>query len=127
MKYSIVLVLLSIFFGSCDEYNDDAFEIVGIYQASIVGDNGIFDMQISINYENNITIEAPFDGTIWDIIYANIECFSCDVKEIEIEEQELEQDVFIQGYGAYSFGSIQLDYNMLIYGDEYEFTLIATK
>lgn len=127
MKYSIVVFLVLISMVSCDDYNDEIFEIAGVYQASIVGDRGSFDMPISIDYGDNIIIEAPFDGSVWDIVYADIDCTTCDIKEIKIEEQQLEQGVFIQGYGAYSYGSIQLDYSMLIFNDEYEFTLIATK
>lgn len=127
MKYSVVVFSLLITLISCEEYNEDIIEIAGIYQASLVGVNGSFDMPISINYGDNIAIEAPFDGFVWDIVYADVDCTDCDVKEIDIEEQQLGEGVFIEGSGVYSFGTVQLDYVMYIYNEEYYFTLIASK
>lgn len=127
MRYSLLLFTFCITLISCEDYNDDIFEIAGVYQASLIGENGSFNMPISIDYGDNITIEAPFDGSVWDIVYADVDCTACEIKDIEIEEQQLDEGVFIEGYGAYSYGTIQLDYVMYIYGDAYDFTLIASK
>lgn len=127
MKYSILIFTLCLTLMSCQEYNDDIFEIAGVYQANLIGESGSFNMPISIEYGDNIIIEAPFDGSVWDIVYADVDCTDCDIKEIEIEEQQLDDGVFIEGFGAYSYGSIQLDYVMYIYGDAFEFTLVASK
>lgn len=127
MKYSILVFSLLITLFSCEDYNEDIIEIAGIYQASLVGANGSFDMPISIDYGDNITIEALFDGSVWDLVYADVDCTDCDVKEIDIREQQLDEGVFIEGFGVYSFGTIQLDYLMYIYNEEYQFTLVASK
>lgn len=126
MKYCIVLIL-SFLLISCEKYDSDTFEIAGVYEASIVGLNGSFNMPISIEYGDDIIIEAPFDGTVWDIVYADIDCSDCDIKDIDIQWQELDDGVSISGRGAYSFGTIQLDYEMTIFGEVYVFTLIGSK
>lgn len=127
MNKLIILVITLITLLSCEDYNQDVFEIAGVYQASVIGTNGSFNMPISIDFGDNITIEAPFDGSVWDIVYADVDCTDCEIKDIEIEEQQLDEGVFIEGYGAYSYGTIQLDYVMYIFGDVYEFTLIGSK
>lgn len=126
MKYYLILSL-ALLFCSCEKYDSDTFEIAGVYEASIVGINGAFNMPISIEYGDDIIIEAPFDGTVWDIVYADVDCNDCEVKDIDIEYQELENGVFISGTGAYSYGTIQLDYEMSIFDEEFYFTLIGTK
>lgn len=126
MKY-FILLSLSLLFISCDEYDSDTFEIAGVYEARIVGLNGSFSMPISIEYGDELVIEAPFDGTIWDIVYADVDCNDCEIKDIDIEWQELDNGVSISGRGAYSYGTIQLDYEMTIFGEEFYYTLIGSK
>lgn len=126
MKIIYTFIALSLCLA-CQDYNDDIFEIAGVYQANIIGETGTFEMPISVDFGDNITIEAPFDGEVWDIVTADIDCTDCEIKDIDIEPQRLDNEVFIEGTGAYSYGTIQLDYVMEIFGDEFYFTLVASK
>lgn len=124
----ISLFILSIItLVSCQEFNDGLVEMVGIYDGRLVGENQIFDVVISIDGGDDLRIEAPFDGEIIDLAIVDVDCVDCDVKELNINEQYLANDVSIVGNGFYSFGAIQLDYTMYIFGDTYEFSLVADR
>jgi hypothetical protein len=101
--------------------------MVGIYDGKLVGDNQFFDVVISLDRGDDLRIEAPFDGEIIDLAIVDVDCVDCDVKELSIDDQFLDQDVSIVGSGFYSFGSIQLDYTMYIFGDTYDFSLVAER
>lgn len=126
MKHFMICSLLFLFI-SCEEYDIDTFEVAGLYQARIVGLNGSFEMPITIEFGDELTIEAPFDGTIWDVVYADIDCNDCEIKEIYIDRQRLEDGVFISGSGAYSYGTIQLDYDMSIFDENFSYSLVGSK
>jgi len=112
---------------SCQEYREELTEMVGLYSASLVGNNEVFDAVISIESGDDIRIEALFDGEYWDTVLADVDCIDCEIKDIDIYEQYLGEDVFIYGKGYYSYGTIQLDYTMSIFGEEYEYSLVGTK
>ncbi len=124
----IPLFILSLFLlVSCQEYNDYLVEMVGIYDGRLVGDNQIFDVVVSIDNRDDVRIEAPFDGEIIDLAVVDVDCVDCEIKELNIEEQYLDENVSIIGSGFYSFGTIQLDYTMYILGDAYDFSLVAVR
>ncbi len=126
MRISLFILSLLLFI-SCEEYNDHLTEMVGIYDGKLVGDNQFFDVVISLDRGDDLRIEAPFDGEIIDLAIVDVDCVDCDVKELSIDDQFLDQDVSIVGSGFYSFGSIQLDYTMYIFGDTYDFSLVAER
>ncbi len=128
MKKSIIyLLLITSLASSCEDYNEDIFEIVGTYDANIIGVPGAFDMVVASDFGDNILIKAPFDGAVIDVISADIDCEVCEFKEIDIDRQEVDRNVIIWGRGLYSYGTIQIDYEMEIDGVWFEFTMIGTR
>lgn len=124
-KFTLLILLISLL--SCQDYDQDLIEIAGVYEASVVGVATPFSMVVSADYGDNILIEAFFDGEIWDVVEADVDCLDCDVKDISIPFQNLERDVFIEGEGFYSDFTIQLDYRMTIFGVVYDYTLVGSK
>jgi len=123
----ITLLILLISQLSCQDYDQDLLEVVGVYDASVIGITTPFSMVVSADYGDNIIIEAFFDGEVWDLVEADVDCLDCDVKDISIPFQDLERNVFIQGQGYYSDFTIQLDYRMTIFGVDYDYTLVGSK
>lgn len=111
---------------ACQEYDPFVFEMVGNYDSVIVGDPNGFTLTVSSDYDDNILIEAPFDGSVWDIVEADVDCEACELKEIDIDRQDLSRDISIEGRGAYSFGTIQLDYTIWIGRDAFDYTIVGS-
>jgi len=123
----LIYICISLTFISCEEYNEDVFEIVGTYDGNTIGFNDSFIITIASDYRDDIIIEAPFDGQIYDVVIADVDCEDCDLKEIDIDWQEVDRNVYIQGTGAYSFGTIQIDYEIEIFGVSSTYTMIGSK
>jgi len=127
MKSLVFLLITATLTISCENYNEDVFEVVGSYDTSIIGLPGSFDMIVASDSGDNILIEAPFDGSVIDVISADLDCVTCEFKEIDIERQELDGNIKIWGRGLYSYGTIQLDYEMDIDGVRSTFIMIGSR
>jgi len=100
--------------------------MVGNYDSVIIGDPNAFTLTVSADFDDNILIEAPFDGIAWDVVEADVDCEECDLKEIDIFRQDLGSGITIEGRGAYSFGTIQLDYTLWLRRDVFEYTIVGS-
>ena len=68
MKQLTYFFLLSIFvlsISSCEKYDECSIPVVGVYEAYIVGVAGPFEITISIDYGDNIEIDAPWLEDNW--------------------------------------------------------------
>jgi hypothetical protein len=123
-----MLSIFSLSIVGCEEPFDDAVtEVLGIYDANVVGVSPLFDLSVSLVHGDNIRIEALFDGDVWSVVDADLNRLDQFVKDIDIYNQSLGGGVYIKGEGFYSNGTIQLDYTMQFGNEFYDFTIIGSK
>ncbi len=131
MKNKLILVglaVLSMTFLSCeDDFNDHIIEVLGVYDANVVGLTPIFDMSVSSIQGDDIAIEALFDGEVWSVVEADIDGVENFVKDIDIRRQVLGPGVEIWGDGFYSDRTIQLNYTMKFGSELFDFVIIGSK
>ncbi len=129
MKHFLIFLSLGLIVGtnSCNTIDDEVYEMVGVYVGNVVGETGPFNLTISADGNDNITIEAPFDAEYWDVVRADIAKGDHLVKDINIRRQSLDGGVAIWGGGFYNNGTIQLDYQMKFGNEIYSFRIVATK
>lgn len=120
-------ILLFSILGCEDSFEDSITEVLGIYDANVVGVSPLFDLSVSLVNGDNIRIEAPFDGDVWSVVDADLDRLDENVKTIEIYRQGLGGGVYIAGEGFYSNGTIQLDYTMQFGNEFYDFTIIGSR
>ena len=115
-------------FSSCeDHFDDQIIEMLGVYDANVVGLTPIFDMSVSSIRGDDIAIEALFDGEVWSVVEADVDGVENFVKDIEIKRQSLGGGVEIWGNGFYSDRTIQLNYTMKFGQDRFDFVIIGSK
>jgi len=119
--------LVLFFLSSCNGFEDEVLPLVGTYEAHVQGVTGPFSMNISIDRGDDIFIEAPFDGFEWVILEADIDNEQDDLKDIDINRQDIGNGISIKGGGFYLDGSFQLDYTIDFNGDKVDFIMIGSK
>ncbi len=125
-KLYLVLPLVLCLF-SCQEYDEDVVPLVGTYEAQVVAVSESFTMAISYDANDDIFIDALFNGIDWGTISADIDNEEDDLKRIDIREQALGNAAFIEGEGFFLDNSIQLDYTISYPSEDIEYTLVASK
>lgn len=128
----IKLKLLMPFFfivllASCEKYYDEVLPIVGVYEANVVGVSGPFSVSVAVDYGNNIIIDAPWDGEIWEVVDGAVRNDDIYKKRIRIFDQKLENGGRISGEGIFYDYTLQLDYTLRIDGIEYDYTIVGSK
>lgn len=126
VTYLIALSML-IFMVSCEKYQEQILPVVGVYEANVVGIAGPFSLSISVDYGDNVSIDAPWDGELWDIIDAEIRNEDEFLKKIKIHNQSLDEGIRIWGEGFFFDYTIQLDYTIQIDNERYHYTIVGTK
>ena len=127
MKNLITLILISTFWISCQDYDENVIPLVGTYEAQVVAVSTPFTMAVSYDTDDMIFIDALFDGFNWGTIYCDIDDQEEDIKRIRIDRQNIGSNADIEGNGFYLNNSIQLDYTLYFLNEEADFTLVATK
>lgn len=124
---TVSLLLMVFFFSSCEKYREDILPLAGVYEANVVGVSGPFSVSISVDYGNNVLIDAPWDGEIWSVIEAHIRNEGLYRKIIRISAQNIGDGVRIWGEGIWYDYTFQLEYTIRIDGINYDYTLIGSK
>jgi hypothetical protein len=127
MKKFFFLVMLSINLYSCQEIDDEILPILGTYEAHVVKLAGPFSLNISGLTNDDVLIEAPFDGDIWSTIEADIDNPTQAKWDINIGRQNLAPGIEIWGDGFFFNGTIQLNYTINFDGDQYDYKIIGSK
>ncbi|MBK8700583.1 MAG: hypothetical protein IPN29_14055 [Saprospiraceae bacterium] len=126
MKRLFYLLLLPFSFAACQDIDDEILPILGVYEAHVVGLAGPFSLNISAAGNDDILIEAPFDGEIWSVVHADIDETDELKWDIDIFRQELAPGIEIWGDGFYYQGVVQLDYSMRFFGDRYDYRIVGS-
>jgi hypothetical protein len=71
MKYLLILFVAIFTFSSCEKYRDCVLPVAGLYDAQIVGVTGPFTMGVSIDYGDNIEIDAQWLKDLWYVVEAD--------------------------------------------------------
>jgi hypothetical protein len=126
MKKFYFLLLSTLLFISCEQFDENVVEISGIYQANVLGVSGPHTISVYYDYGDELLIEAPFDGFEWVTVYADVDNQEDFVKDIDIHNQEIWPGVYIWGDGFYNDGVLQLDYTIEFSPIEiYDFRMVA--
>lgn len=125
--YIIGLVIIAFSITSCEKYQEEILPVVGVYEANVVGVSGPFSISISVDYGNNIYIDAPWDGEIWTVVDAEVRDEFDYQKRIKIFDQHLDDGTRIWGDGFFYDYTIQLDYTIRMNGVNYDYTIVGTK
>lgn len=126
MKQLIFTLLTSLTLFSC-QVDEEIIPLVGIYRAHVLGVAGPFDLIISTHQNDNVLIEAPFDGINWAIIEADIDDKDLTVKDIDILSQQIYTTTTIKGDGFYSGNTLELEYCIKEGNDCLTYKIVATK
>jgi hypothetical protein len=124
--YTITMLLLFTTL-SCTEIDQEILPIVGNYYGKVQGLNRSFTMQVYGLSEDDIQIEAPFDGDVWSTIVVDIDNPYEYKWDLDIDRQILSPGIEIWGDGYFVDGIIQLDYTISFDGYKYSYRLIATR
>jgi hypothetical protein len=129
MKKLLLLSVLAIFIlSSCEKYEENTMQVVGNYEASIVGVAGPFTMTIAADYGDNIIIEAPWLDDNFTLVEADLDEEEYYYRmDIDINKQDIGDGLYIYGDGVYQDFSIQIDYTIEDGNDLYHYTLVGTK
>jgi hypothetical protein len=128
MKPLIYLFVMAILTAtSCTDIDDRVIPTVGIYRAHVVGVAGPFDLIVAADGNDNITIEAPFDGDYWYVIDADLDNLESRNVDVDIRDQSIDPYVTMEGDGFISDRSLQLDYVINFDGHRQRFKIVGTK
>lgn len=125
MKKIFTLLFLASLMTACQDIDDDILPIIGVYEAHVTGISGPFSIDISAAGNDDILIDAPFDGEIWSVVRADIDETNRLKWDIDIHRQSLGPGVEIWGDGFYYDGTLQLDYTMQFFGENFDFRMVA--
>ncbi len=127
MRKITFYLFLGLCFLSCQDIDDEILPILGTYEAHVVKLAGPFSMNISALANDDVQIEAPFDGEVWSVIQADIDYQSQSKWDIDIDRQSLAPGIELWGNGFFFNGTIQLNYTISFNGDTYDYKLIGSK
>jgi len=125
--YLPLFILGFLVLTSCEKYQDEILPVVGVYEANVIGVAGPFSISISVDYGDNLYIDAPWDGEVWNVIDAFVHNEADFKKFIRIRDQRLSDGVRIWGEGVFYDYTIQLDYTVRIIGVNEHFTMVGKK
>ena len=125
MKRLILLTFVVLTVIGCERYDERVLPIVGLYQGQVVGVTRPFKFSISAKYGDNLEIDAPMDGDVWDVVTLDIDNKDDEVMRVRIPFQTLEDGVSIKGDGFFQNGTIQLNYSITVDGRKANFRLIG--
>ncbi len=112
---------------SCQDYDQNVVPLVGTYEAQVISVSAPFTMAVSYDSNDDISMDALFDGFDWAVVSADIDDQEENFKIIKIREQPIGNNAFIEGEGFFLDNSIQLDYTIYFSNQELEYTLVASK
>jgi hypothetical protein len=131
--YILLSLIAAISFSSCEKYSDCILPVAGLYDAQIVGLTGPFTMGVSIDYNDNIDIDAQWLKNLWYVAHADTNgCAdyyneNYETMKIHIHSQNMEDGKSISGEGFYYDYTLQIDYTITEGNNKYNYTLIGTK
>jgi hypothetical protein len=125
---SIFFYLFTLFIiSSCNDVDDEILPIVGVYESHVIGLAGPFSMNVSVNFGDDVLIEAPFDGDVWSVVEADIDDTNRLKWDIDIYRQSLAPGIEIWGQGFYFDETIQLNYSMSFFGNVYDYKIVGSR
>jgi hypothetical protein len=128
MRRFVLPTLFFITMMSCDNLDDRVVPVLGVYRSHVLGVAGPFDLVVGTNGNDDITIDAPFDGEFYDLIDVDLDDLDEMNKDIDIRNQVLAPGLTIKGDGFVNDQTIQIDYVLDFgNGDKEKLTIVGTK
>ena len=118
---------LTLVFVACEDYDEKALAVAGPYDAHI--QNGVygFDLDITLDGDDNIVLEGLFDDYEWEVIRADLDNRGDGNIDIDIYSQDVYGGAVLWGDGIWTDGYLQLDYKIDWGGDIVRYRLSATQ
>ncbi len=122
----IAAILLSLcLFNACTTIDEKAIEVAGFYDANIVNGYYNFDLQISLDGNDDVLIEALFDDYDFEVIRADLDRHANGVIDFDIRSQSVYGGAILRGDGEYIDGYLQLDYSIDWGWDRIHYRMVA--
>lgn len=115
MRSSIVYVIpifLALAFTSCSTIDEKAIEVAGFYDANVVNGYYNFELQISLDGNDDVLIEGLFDDYDFEVIRADLDDHGNGLIDFDIRSQNVYGGAVLRGDGEYFDGYLQLDYTI---------------
>jgi len=125
--FYLFLSLICLTSIACEDYNERLVPLIGVYDGQVVGVSNLFSFSVSLDAGDDVLIDAPFDGLNYTVLDVRVNRQEEEIMELEFCDQALDSNAFICGSGIYSFGTLQLDYEIDNGLFVETFTLVATK
>ena len=126
-KFTFIFILGAMLQFSCSSMDEEILPAVGIYRAHVVGIAGPFDVIISTDRNDDVVIEAPFDGDEYYTIYADLDINEGGKMDVEINDQQIAVEKHLRGNGFILNGTIQINYTLECDGINTKYKIVGTK
>jgi hypothetical protein len=113
--------------SSCQSIDDEILPAVGIYRAHVLGVAGPFDLIISTDHDDDVIIEALFDGDEYFTVNADLDIISDIKMEINIKNQQIAVGKYLSGTGFILNGTMNIRYTLDCDGKKINYKIVGTK
>ena len=111
-KVYLISILVVFVFFSCSTIDEKAIEVAGFYEANVVNGYYNFELQISLDGNDDVLIEALFDDYDFELVRADLDNQGNGVIDFDIRSQDVYGGAILRGDGEYFDGYLQLDYSI---------------
>ncbi len=99
-------------FTSCNDFDEKAIEVAGFYDANVVNGLYNFELQISLDGNDDVLIDALFDDYDFEVVRADLDDHRGGLIDFDIPSQTVYGGATLRGDGEYIDGFLQLDYTI---------------
>lgn len=126
-KFTFIIILATLVQFSCSSIDEEILPAVGIYRAHVVGVAGPFDLIVSTDQNDNVIIEAPFDGDEYYTINADLDIEPDGKMDIKIGNQEIDLGKHLSGSGFILNETLEIRYELECDGRDTKYKIVGTK
>lgn len=126
-KFTFIFILGAILQFSCSGIDEEILPAVGIYRSHVVGVAGPFDLIVSTDRNDNIVVEALFDGIEYYTIIADLDIESNNKMDVNINDQQIAAGKHLSGSGFILNGTLEIRYTLECDGRNTKYKIVGTK
>lgn len=114
IKWFVGITIGIFFLASCTEYNYDskAIAVAGSYDGYVQNGYYTFNVDVTMDGNDDVLIEAMFDDYDWDFIRADLDDRGDGSIDFDIPRQDVYGGARLWGDGIWVDGYLQLDYSI---------------
>lgn len=111
-KIFILLGIYVLVLGACSDYDEKAIAVSGVYDSYVVNGNYDFELTISLDRNDDVTIEGLWDDYDWEFVRADLDDRGDGTIDFDIRSQQVYGGPRLWGEGIWINGYFQLDYKI---------------